>query len=111
MSHELKFYEKIREETMQDSKYKYSWKKNKILNSHEQQFKYEVNPKDLLIYRGIIYVPNKKNLKNLTFDEYHKISYADLPRYQELITTLRKWFFWLCMKKEVVEYLAHCLEC
>lgn len=82
-----------------------------MLDIHEQQLGYEVNYEDLLIYRERIYVPNWRNLKNLTLDEYHNIPYVGHPGYQKMITALRKKFFWPSMKEEVAEYLAHYLEC
>ena len=44
-------------------------------------------------------------------NELHKRPYSGHPRYQNMITMIKKYLFWTNMKKEVVEYLAHCLEC
>ena len=43
-------------------------------------------------------------------DELHKIPYSGHPRYKNMITMIRKDFFWPNMKKEVVEYLARFLK-
>jgi len=63
----------------------------------------------MLIYKGIMYVPNQKNIKDLSLDEYHKIPYVGHPGYKKLITTLRKEYFWPGMKNNVAEYLTCCL--
>ena len=44
-------------------------------------------------------------------NELHKISYSWHPGYQKVITMMIKDFFRLNMKKEVAEYLSHCIEC
>lgn len=44
-------------------------------------------------------------------DEYYKSHYIGHPRYQKMITTLRKEYYWLGRKKDVARYLARCLEC
>lgn len=58
-----------------------------------------------------MYFPSQKNIKKLILNEYHKIPYEAHTSYQELITALRKQYFWPNMKKEVVDYLPHCSEC
>lgn len=58
-----------------------------------------------------IYVPNQQHLKNLIFEEYHKIPYAAHHGYQKMISAMRNEFFWPSMKKEVAKYLAKCLKC
>jgi len=65
----------------------------------------------MLVHKGRMFVPDQKNIKKLILDEYHKILYAGHPRYQKLITALKKEYFWPDMKNEVAKYLAHCLEC
>ena len=44
-------------------------------------------------------------------NELHKQPYSGDPGYQKMITMIKKDFFSPNMEKEVVEYLAHCLEC
>ena len=44
-------------------------------------------------------------------NEIHKRPYPRHPRYQKMISMIRKDFFWPNIKKEVAEYLARCLEC
>jgi len=44
-------------------------------------------------------------------DEFHISHYAGHPGYQKMITAIRKEYFWPGMKRNIVEYLARCLEC
>jgi hypothetical protein len=43
--------------------------------------------------------------------EMHNVPYAGHPRYHKTITTVKSQYYWPCMKKEVVECIAKCLEC
>jgi hypothetical protein len=44
-------------------------------------------------------------------DELQKIPYTSHHGYQKIITTTKKLFNWLRMKKDIVDYLDICLEC
>eukprot|EP00253_Pinus_taeda_P007180 PITA_07180 len=78
--------------------------------SKENQQGYAVDVVGILYYKKRLYVPNQ-NIKNLILDEFHKSHYAGHPGYQKMITALQKEYYWLGMKKDVVNYLARCLEC
>ena len=47
----------------------------------------------------------------LILNEVHKSPYSRHPRYQNMITMLRKKYFGPKMKNEVSEYIARCIEC
>ena len=49
-------------------------------------------------------------LKHEILYEYHKIPYAGQPHYKKMISTSRTNMFWLGIKKDVVDYIAMCLE-
>jgi hypothetical protein len=42
---------------------------------------------------------------------YIKDLYTSHPGYQKMITATRKQFYWPGLKKDIAEYLAHCIEC
>jgi hypothetical protein len=42
---------------------------------------YKVNNDEILMYRGIIYVPNSQELKNPILREMHNVPYAGQPGY------------------------------
>jgi len=44
-------------------------------------------------------------------DEFHKSPYAAHPGYQNLFSAIKKDYYWPSMRKDIVEYLAKCLEC
>jgi hypothetical protein len=72
---------------------------------------YQMLNDDLLTYKGILYIPNCDDLKRFIMDELHKRPYTGHPGYQKMITTTRKLFYWPGLKKDIVDYLAKCLEC
>jgi hypothetical protein len=41
----------------------------------------------------------------------HNVPYVRHPRCQKTIATVKIQYYWLGMKKEVVEFIAKCLEC
>jgi hypothetical protein len=63
------------------------------------------------MYKGKVYVPNSREMKNTMLREMHNMSYARHPRYQKSISTIRSQYFWPRMKKEVINYITRCLEC
>jgi hypothetical protein len=65
----------------------------------------------LLTYNSRLYIPNFDDLKRLIMDELQKGPYIGHLGYQKMITTTRKLFCCLGMKKDIVDYLAKCLEC
>ena len=62
------------------------------------------------MYKNRLYVPNMSEIKLLILNEVHKSLYSRHPRYQKMVTMLRKEYFWPNMKNEVVEYIARCIE-
>ena len=59
----------------------------------------------------MLYIPNMTEIKLIVMNELHKQLYSGHPRYQKLITMIRKDLFWPNMKKEVAWYLARYIEC
>ena len=47
---------------------------------------YMLDNDEILMYRGIIYVPNSQELKILILREMHNVTYARHPRYHKTIT-------------------------
>jgi hypothetical protein len=63
------------------------------------------------MYRGNIYVPKSREMKNTMLREMHNVPYVGHPVYHKSIVVIRSQYFWSGMKKEVVDYIARCLEC
>jgi hypothetical protein len=72
---------------------------------------YKLDNDQIIIYRGIIYVPNSQELKNMILKEMHNVPYAGHPGYQKTIEVVKSQYYWPGMKKEVVDFIAKCLEC
>jgi hypothetical protein len=63
------------------------------------------------MHKNRIYVPSSGELRNLVLKEIHDVPCARHPGYQKTITTVRRQFFWLGMKKDVADYIALCMDC
>eukprot|EP00253_Pinus_taeda_P012349 PITA_12349 len=81
------------------------------LSRKDSQSEYMIDDAGIVYFKQRIYVPNQNKVKNLIMDEFHISHYAGHPGYQKMITAIRKEYFWPGMKKDIVEYLARCLEC
>jgi hypothetical protein len=64
----------------------------------------------ILTNKGKVYVSNFSELKNAVLKEIHNVPYVGHPGYQKIIAVVRSQYFWPGMKKEVVNYIAICLE-
>jgi hypothetical protein len=71
---------------------------------------YQMLDEALLTYRNKLYIPSCEELKRLIMDELHKRPYSSHPSYQKMIRATRKQFYWPGLKKDIVDYLAKCLE-
>jgi hypothetical protein len=72
---------------------------------------YELKEDAILMFRHRVYVPNNQKLKSLLFSEMHKVPYVGHPGYQKTIIAIKKQYFWPSMKRDVVDFIARCLEC
>jgi hypothetical protein len=81
------------------------------LQKDNLQQKIEENKLDndeIIMYRGIIYVPNSQELKNMILGEIHNVPYAGHPGYQKTIATVKRQYYWLGMKKVIVDFIVRC---
>jgi hypothetical protein len=72
---------------------------------------YKLVNDEILMYRGRIYVPNYRELKNMILREMNNVPYVGHPGYQKTIAAVKSQYYWPSMKKEVVDFIARCLEC
>lgn len=72
---------------------------------------YEMKEDGFILYKCRIYVLNSQGLKNLVLSEMHRVPYVGHLGCQKTISTIREQYFWLHMKKIVVDYIAWFLEC
>jgi hypothetical protein len=94
-----------------DLQYKELVEKLKQSNLQQKIEEYKLDNDEILMYRGIIYVPNSNELKNLILREMHNVPYVGHPGYQKTIAAVKSQYYWPDMKKEVVDFISKCLEC
>jgi hypothetical protein len=71
---------------------------------------YKLETDGILLYKNIIYVPNVHDLKFMIFIEMHNVPYTGHPGYQKTVAAVKSHYFWPGMKKEIVKYIARCME-
>jgi hypothetical protein len=103
--------DRIIEATKSDLKYKELVEKLQQGILQQKIEEYKVDNDEILMYRGKIYVPNSQELKNLILREMHNVPYVGHPGYQKTIAAIKSQYYWQGMKKEVVDFIARCLEC
>jgi hypothetical protein len=62
----------------------------------------------VLWYKGRICVPNIKELKDKILREAHESVYSIHPGGNKMYHDLKATYWWYCMKRDVVEYVALC---
>jgi hypothetical protein len=72
---------------------------------------YKLGIYGILLCKNKIFVPNVQDLKCMILHEMHNVPYAGHPRYQKTAASIKSYYFWLGMKKDIVEYIARCMEC
>jgi hypothetical protein len=72
---------------------------------------YTLGTDGLLLYKNRVYVPNVRELKLAILKEMHNVAYDGHPGYQKTVATVKSHYFWPGLKKEIVEYIAICMEC
>ena len=72
---------------------------------------YKLEIDGILLYKNIIFVPNVQCLKQMILQEMHNVPYAGHPGYQKTVAVVKSHYFWPGMKKDIVEYIAKCMEC
>jgi hypothetical protein len=72
---------------------------------------YKLETDGTLLYKNKVYVPNSEELKLMILKEMHKVPYVRHPDYQKMVEAVKSHYFWLGMKKDIIEYITRCLEC
>jgi hypothetical protein len=65
----------------------------------------------VLWYKGRIYVPNNKKLKDKILHEAHESAYSIHPRGNKMYHNLKATYWWYGIKIDVAEYVALCDTC
>jgi hypothetical protein len=65
----------------------------------------------LLRYRGRMYIPENGDIRSIILKEDHRALYCAHLGVKKMYTDMRKLFFWVGMKHDVVHFVAKSLEC
>ncbi|KAM2854339.1 hypothetical protein FF1_024798 [Malus domestica] len=65
----------------------------------------------MLMQENIMYVPNNEELKKEILDEAHCSAYAMHPGGTKMYHTIRPFYYWPGMKREIAEYVSRCIVC
>jgi hypothetical protein len=102
---------RILEAAKLDLQYKELVEKLQQGNLQQKIEEYKLDNDEIIMYRGRNYVPNSHELKKMILREIHNVPYVGHPGYQKTIAAIKIQYYWLGMKKEVVYFIAKCLEC
>jgi hypothetical protein len=72
---------------------------------------YSLEANRLLRYRGRMYIPENGDIRSIILKEAHRALYCAHPGVKKMYADMRKLFFWVGMKCDVVHFIAKCLEC
>ena len=65
----------------------------------------------MLMQGNRMYVPNDAELKRAILDEAHISAYAMHPGSTKMYHTIRPFYYWPGMKREIAEYVSRCIVC
>ncbi|CAN6700958.1 unnamed protein product [Malus baccata var. baccata] len=65
----------------------------------------------MLMQESRMYVPNNAKLKKEILDEAHTSAYVMHPGGTKMYHTIRPFYYWLDMKREIAEYVSMCAIC
>ncbi|XP_070022880.1 uncharacterized protein [Nicotiana sylvestris] len=66
---------------------------------------------DALRLQGRLCVPNVDGMRETILEDAHSLRYSIHPGVTKMYCNLRKHYWWRRMKKDIVEYVARCLNC
>jgi hypothetical protein len=72
---------------------------------------FELGIDRILLYKNRVYIPNFPELRSVILKKIHIVPYAGHPGYQKIVSTFKIHYYCPSMKKEIVEYIARCMEC
>jgi hypothetical protein len=65
----------------------------------------------VLWYKGRIFVPNIKELKDKILHEAHESAYSIYPKGNKMYHDLNTTYWWYDMKRDITEYVSLCDTC
>ncbi|XP_017609506.1 uncharacterized protein LOC108455463 [Gossypium arboreum] len=77
----------------------------------DSTFDFRLNKDRVLCFRGRVYVQNDSNMRLSILREAHSSSYATHPDGNKMYWDLRELYWWLDLKRKVMDFVACCLTC
>ncbi|XP_017613483.1 uncharacterized protein LOC108458582 [Gossypium arboreum] len=68
-----------------------------------------INSEGLLCFRGRMCIPKDEDLRQSILQEAHSSLYAMHPGRKKMYQNLRELYWWLGIKREVMEFISKCL--
>ena len=65
----------------------------------------------MLMLENMMYVLNDMELKKVILDEAHCLAYAMHPGGTKMYHTIRPFYYWPGIKREIAEYVSRCAVC
>ncbi|KAB2617300.1 S ribonuclease [Pyrus ussuriensis x Pyrus communis] len=65
----------------------------------------------MIMQKGRMFVPNNLDLKKAILDEAHISAYAMHPGATKMYHTIRPFYYWPGMKREIAKYVSRCVVC
>jgi hypothetical protein len=72
---------------------------------------YNLGIDGILLRKNKIFVPNVQDLKCMILHEMHNVPYAGHLGYQKTMAVIKSHYFWPGMKRDIIKYIARCMEC
>ncbi|KAB2629775.1 S ribonuclease [Pyrus ussuriensis x Pyrus communis] len=85
-----------------------------LIQAREQGRRRDLRVRDsdgMLMLEGRMFVPNVVDLKKEILDEAHISAYAMHPGATKMYHTIRPFYYWPGMKREIAEYVSRCAVC
>ncbi|KAB2631036.1 S ribonuclease [Pyrus ussuriensis x Pyrus communis] len=85
-----------------------------LIQAREQGRRRDLRVRDsdgMLMLEGRMFVPNSVELKKEILDEAHISAYAMHPGATKMYHTIRPFYYWPGMKREIAEYVSRCAVC
>jgi hypothetical protein len=70
-----------------------------------------VDEKGTLWFKDHLVVPKNHDMRKKIFDEAHTFKYSIHPGSTKMYYDFKAQFWWICMKRETVHYVAECDTC
>ena len=77
----------------------------------QQQKEYKVDKLGLLFSNERLYVPEGGDILSNILMEFHRAPYSGHLRYQMIISTIKRHFFWSKLKADIAMFIAKCQAC